>query len=120
MKLKEFMKSNNYIFELPIDLTVYFNTNSVFEINTLHDKYGEIISNNLIRLNGRIIQTTVYKKDGIITKISSKEIINNEKEFLKRLNNYSFFPKYKSDGTIDKDRYFVGIHIFKMNVLLKK
>ena len=46
LKLKEFKKSNNYIFELPIDLTVYFNTNSVFEINTLHDKYGEIISNN--------------------------------------------------------------------------
>ena len=107
LKLKEFMISNNYIFELPIDLTVYFKANPVFEINTLTDKYGELISNNSIRLNGRIIRTTVYKKDRVITKISSKEIINNEKEFLKRLNNYSFFPKYISDGIIDEDRYFV-------------
>ncbi len=107
--LIDFLTSHKYeIYFAPLDQSIKVHTcNNIIEKYACH--YGRLISRNKIDCNGTHYSTKIYKRKNSFFKVGTKEIIDREYQFLKRLESEPYFPKVVDYGEIDTKSNYIEI-----------
>ena len=91
--LDSFLSNNCYAFTRPNDLTVFINFNNL-KLSSLFLKFGFLIKTLFQENdNGMSYISKVFEKNNSFIKVGTPWLIENEYVFLKRLENYEYFPK---------------------------
>lgn len=107
--LRDFLSENNYDIPKPNDAACGFHVEQSDIIKEYASRYGLLISRNDTYCNGIHYLTKVYKRDTSFFKVATKDIIDREYCFLKRLENEPYFPKVVGYGALDTDLKYIEI-----------
>lgn len=107
--LIEFLTDHKYeIYFAPLDQSIKVHTcNKVIEKYAFH--YGRLITRNEVDCNGNHYTTKVYKRENSFFKVATKEIIDREYLFLKRLESEPYFPIVIDYGEIDDNLNYIEL-----------
>lgn len=107
--LIEFLADHKYeIYFAPLDHSIKVHINNK-SIEKYACRYGHLITRNEVVCDGTHYSTKVYKRENTFVKVGTKEIIDREYQFLKRLEKESYFPNVVDYGDIDDDFSFIEI-----------
>lgn len=106
--LDSYLKQYGYEYVKPTDKTVFFNLENLSFSNHAN-RYGCFISRNEVDCNGAHYSTKIYKRNNTFFKVATKEIIDKEYQFLKRLESELYFPKVVDYGEIDTKSNYIEI-----------
>ena len=107
--LVAFLNKHKYeIYFAPLDQSIKVHTDNK-SIQEYACRYGRLISRNETDCNGIHYLTKVYKRDTSFFKVATKDIIDREYCFLKRLENEPYFPKVVGYGALDTDLKYIEI-----------
>ena len=107
--LIEFLTGHKYeIYFAPLDQSVKVHTYNK-AIEKYATRHGRLIARNEVNCNGTHYSTRVYKRKNTFFKVATKEIVDREYQFLKRLESEPYFPKVVDYGEISPDLNFIEI-----------
>ena len=107
--LIEFLADHKYeIYFAPLDQSIKVHTDNKI-IEKYAFRYGCLITRNDVGCNGTHYSTKVYKRENTFFKVGTKEIIDREYLFLKRLENEPYFPKIVDYGEFDSNSNYIEI-----------
>ena len=104
-----FLKQNSYeVFYAPLDASITIHAENA-DIEEYATKYGCLISQSDIVVDGNKITTKVYQKENSYFKVATKYVIDREYKYLTELQNEPYFPKVIDYGELDAEFNFIEI-----------